>query len=149
MVPLGRLRRRAVPPEREPPLGAGHGRVVQLVRRADRWHRPLFAGGVRRGEGPRGRGRGRGRGRRRRLRGAAEGEGAEPRRRRGRGARGGARGGGGGGEVRAGGAGEEDAEFGRVEERHGVRRLEWASPVSFGFAGFGFYHPLPRVGVFA
>lgn len=128
MVPLGRLRRRAVPPERDPPVRAGHGRVVQLVSGADRGLRPLLAaaGGTGRGEDPRGRGRGRGGGRRRRrrrrLRGAVGGEGAEPQRRGGR-ARGGARDGG-GREVRDGGAGEEDAEAGAVERRHGVGRLE-------------------------
>ncbi|BAS73818.1 Os01g0692500, partial [Oryza sativa Japonica Group] len=118
------LRRRAVPPEREPPLCAGHGHVVQLIRRADRGLRPLLARGGRGGEGAGWRRRGWLGRRRGRRRGAVGGEGPDARRRRGsrrgRGGRGGgARGGGGGGEVREGGAGEEDAEVGRVEERHG------------------------------
>lgn len=149
VVPLGRLRRRAVPPKREPPLGAGHGRVVQLVRRADRGLRPLLAVARRgrRGEDPRGGGRGRGRGggRRRRFRGAVGGEGAEPQR-LGRSARGGAHDGR-GREVRDGGTGEEGAEAGAVEERHGVGRLEsslsfWR--VLFASSPIWFLPPGPR-----
>ena len=125
------LRWRTVPPEREPPLGARHGRVVQLVGRAySGLLRHMLAsccccGGGRGGGGDCSRLRGRG-GRRR---GAGGGERAEPRRWRAR-ARGGA-GGPGGGEMRDGGSREEGAELGRVRQPHGIGLAR-----SFGLGGW-------------
>jgi len=119
------LRRRTVPPEREPPLGARNGRVVQLVGRAySGLLHHMLAGCCGGGGGSGGGGGGGGgdcsrlRGRGGRRRGAGGGERAEPRRWRGR-ARGGA-GGPGGGEVRDGGSREEGAEVGGVRQPHDI-----------------------------